>query len=381
MFLRIITKQARHKWAVALLISLAITSLVALWVYSSNTGRFANRSMQIVMKNMGHNLLILPEEADPWTVYLASDSQATLADDTTQRMSEALGLSSKYYVSVLQRKVEVAGRELLLTGVEPVSRDDETAEKRNMVLPLGGGEARLGSESARKLGAKCGDSVQILGGEFHVVEILPPKATLDDCRIYVNLASCQKLLGQEGRINYILAFLCLHGGSLDEALKLQEKKLVDAFPGFRQISRMDIVQGRHLARITTQESLYYLIGIVAVATIVVIAVTGLQEVNDRRHETGIMISMGVSHVYIVGLYLVKTLVLAAVSSLAGFILGSLLAVHFTAPFLVVNTIPVTVLWSELPLIMEITCGVAILAEIIPIIRLLMLDPNTILVEQ
>lgn len=381
MFFKIITSQARHKWGIALLILLAMTSLVALYVYSSNTTTFANRSMQLVMKNMGHNLLILPEEADVRSIYACSDEQILFSDDITRRMSKARNLSSRYYVSVLQARVEVEDQELLLTGVEPVGSENETPEKRNMVLPLAESETRLGYECARTLQKGIGESVHILGEEFRVVEILPPKATLDDCRVYISLPRCQKLLGKEGQINFILAFLCLHGGSLDDALRLQEQRLADMFPGFRQISRMDIAQGRHIARITTRKSLHYLLGIVAAATVIIIAMTGLQEVNDRRHETGIMISMGVSHAYIVSLYVVKTLVLALTASVVGFLLGSALAVQFTAPFLIVNTKPVTVLWDQLPAAAALTCAVALAAEIIPIIRLLCLDPNTILAEQ
>ncbi len=381
MFLRIVASQTRYKWVVALLVFLAMTTLVTLYVYASNTAAFSNRSMQLVMKNMGHNLLILPEGADPWAVYCCADGLPLVPQDTTKRMSKALNLSSRYYVSVLQARVEVAGQQLAMTGIEPVARKDETQEKGNMVLPLGPDEARLGSEAARKLDAKIGHPLEILGKKFRIVEVLPPKAALDDCRIYINLATCQELLDKAEQIQYILAFLCLHSGSLEDALAIQQQKLTSRFPGFRQIARMDIAQGRHLARLTTSKSLYYLLGIVAAATVIVVAVTGLQEVNDRRHETGIMIAMGVSQVYVVGLYLVKTLVLALTASAAGFVLGSLLAVSFTTPFLVVNTRPVTFLWDQFPTVAALTCAVALVAEIVPIAKLLSLDPSTILAEQ
>ena len=94
-----------------------------------------------------------------------------------------------------------------------------------------------------------------------------------------------------------------------------------------------------------------------------------------------MIAMGVSHTYVVCLYLAKTLALALTASLAGFLLGSALAVHFTTPFLVVNTRPVAILWEQLPTVAALTCAVAVLAETAPIIKLLRLDPNTILAEQ
>ncbi|OHB77929.1 MAG: hypothetical protein A2W31_16410 [Planctomycetes bacterium RBG_16_64_10] len=381
MFLKIALNQARHKWPIALLIVLAMTCLVTLYVYASNTTRFANRSMELVMKNMGHNLLILPKKADPWSIYLGSDSQVVFPAEITQRMSEALSLSSRYYVSVLQARRKVGDQDVLLTGIAPVARGDETREKDNMVLPLGVSEARLGYECARMLGKKAGQSLAILGQTFRIVEVLPPKATLDDCRVYVQLGRCQEMLGKPRQIHFILAFLCLHGGSLDRAAGLQEQKLAQLFPDFRQISRADIAQGRYLARLTTQRSLYYLLAIVATATVVIVAVTGLQEVSDRRHETGIMIAMGVSHSYLVCLYIAKTLVLALTASVLGFLLGSALAVRFTAPFLVVHTEPVTTIWQHLPVAIGLTCAVAVAAELIPIIRLVRLDPNAILAEQ
>lgn len=364
-----------------MLVGLAMTCLVSLYVYLNNTTTFANRSMQLVMKNMGHNLLILPKGADPWDVYLCTESQTLFSDAVTEQMSEALALSSRYYVSVLQTRWNLDGTEVLLTGIEPVARPDETREKANMVQPLAGDEARMGAECARRLGKQVGDSVEVGGASFRVVEVLPAKTTLDDCRLYVNLEQCQRLSGKPGQINFILAFLCLHAGSLEESLDSQEKQLSERFPGFRQISRMDVAQGRYLARMTTQKSLHYLLAIAAVATVVVIAVTGLQEVHDRRYETGILLAMGTSHVYLAGLYVVKIVAIAAAASLAGFFLGSVLAVELTAPFLVVNTKPVTMLWTHLPFTVALTVGVALMAEMIPVARLLTLDPNAILAEQ
>ncbi len=380
MFLKMIAGQIWHKRIVALLVVLAMTALVTLYVYSSNTSKFANRSMQLVMKNMGHNLLILPKEADLQAVYLCSDEQTAFSQQTAKTLSKHSGLASKYYVGVLQSRVNIDDQEFVLTGIEPIGRGDETREKGNMVQPLKAGQARLGAEAALRLGKQEGQSFEMEGQNFDVVEILPSKATVDDCRIYINLAECQEMLGHEGKIHLILAFLCLHAGSLDKTLAMQEKMLADEFPEIRQISRMDIAQGRYLARLTTQKSLYYLLGIVAIATIIVVAVTGLQEVNDRRHETGIMIAMGVSQTYVVSLYLAKTLLLALVASVVGFLIGSQLAVRLTEPFLVVNTTPVTILWAQLPSVVVLTCAVALVAEALPMLKLLSLDPNAILTE-
>jgi len=381
MFLRIVANQARYKWGVSLLVLAAMIALVTLYVYLNNTTRFANRSMQLIMKSMGHNLLILPKEASPLDAYLCTRSQIDFPQKITERLSKCLDLDSKYYVSVLQSQVEMAGRNWLLTGIEPLKRADETAEKGNLIRPLARGEARLGYAARQALGKRPGDRIRVLDGDFEIVETLPAKGAIDDYRIYINLQQCQALLGKEGKINLVLAFLCMHRGSLDTVLDYQNGHLAKRFPELKQIARMDIAQGRYLARMTTQRSLHYLLGIVLVVTVLIVAISGLQEVGERKRELGIMISMGTGYSYIVSLYLAKMLVIALLASLVGFSVGSHLAVHFTTPFLVVNTRPVAIVWRQLPAIMGLTCLVAVAAEMIPMLKLVRLDPNAILIEE
>jgi ABC-type antimicrobial peptide transport system permease subunit len=178
-----------------------------------------------------------------------------------------------------------------------------------------------------------------------------------------------------------LSFLCLHAGSLEQSLQHQEKQLAEQFPDFRQISRMDIAQGRYLARRSTKKSLYYLAFLVSAITVIIIAVTGVQEVNDRRQETGILIALGVPTWSLIGLYLSKILLMAVLASVFGFLLGSQLAVIWTQDFLIVNTRPITFLWEQLPGVMAVACSVAVLAELLPVVKLLSLDPTTILVQE
>jgi len=207
-------------------------------------------------------------------------------------LAENLRLASKYYVSVLQKRIEIGGKEYLLTGIEPVKRRDETREKGNMITALKEGEARLGAAAARRL-VQDGDSTLSIGhSTFRVVESLPVRGTIDDYRVYVNLSDCQRILDRPGQINVIWSFECLHGSSLEDVEAYQEREMAKTLPGFKHISQTDIAQGRYLARVTTSRSLYYLLGIVLVVTISLIAITGLQEVSERRREVGILVSMG-----------------------------------------------------------------------------------------
>ncbi len=380
MFIRLLSGQAKHKWQLAFLVFLTLASLVTLFVYVRNTTRFSTRSMQLVMKNMGHNLLILPEEADPLAVYQSSGEQTLFSDTATHTLAQAGHLPTRYFVSVLQKTVEEDGHRFLLTGIEPVRRADETSEKGNMIRPLQPGQVRMGASAAAKAAVEVGDAFRILGMEFVVVELLPEKGTETDFRVYIPLKDCQELLGQPGQINSVLSFMCLHGGSMKAAEEYLHEELPKVLPGFRVLVKQDMAQARFLARLTTSKSLYYVLALVLTITILVIVIAGLHEVSDRRHETGILVAMGTSYSYIIALYLAKAVSLALIASVAGFLLGSQLAVWFTTPFLVTKTQVVGILWEQLPSTIALAVVVVLLSEIIPMFQLLRTDPNQTLRE-
>lgn len=381
-FFKIILSQARYRWMFTLLLFLAMTVLVTLYVYLLNTNRFTNRAMQLVMKNMGHNMFILPETTNPLDTFLCTDNQPLFDDETTRNLAGRLELFSRYYVSVLQQRWNLNDSDLLLTGIQPVERTDETSEKGNMMQPVAPGTVRLGHAAAQALGLQEGAALELMGESFRVEKILQAQGTERDYRIYLALNELQRLSGREGQINAIWAFQCLHhGGPLQEIEDLHAEMLAEALPGFKHISIMPIARGRYLARETTSKTLYYVLGIVLGATVLIIAIAGMQEVTERRREVGILVAMGAGLPYIVGLYLVKICALAAAAAVTGFLIGSELAVHMTATFLVTQTRTVRILWGDLPSVALLSVAVALAAMLLPMIQLIRTDPSKTLVEE
>ncbi len=381
MFFKIVIGQAKHKWGITLLVFLALTSVVTLYIYLKNTTSFANRSMQLIMKNMGHNLLILPDEADPYNTYLCTDRQLLFPDTSTVELAKHVHLASRYYVSLLQQSIAIGENRFILSGIEPVPRKDETREKGNLIKPLKEGTCRLGAAASANLGLDRGSMLELMGQQFEIKEILPSKGTEDDYRIYINLKDCQSLLNHPGQINVILSFACLHVGNLEETEAFQKRELPKFLPGFKQITKTDIFQGRYFARLTTQKSLYYILALVFGITVLLIVVTGLQEVSERAREVGILVSMGANYFTIVGLYFTKILLLALVASVVGFLIGSALSVQLNASYLTFNTAQIRIVWSNLPSVVWLTCAVALLSEIPPMVKLLCMDPTATLVEE
>jgi putative ABC transport system permease protein len=282
---------------------------------------------------------------------------------------------------VLQQRLAVEGRPLIVTGIKPVHRADESAEKGHLTKPIAPGRANLGARAAELLGKSTGASIRVGARSLQVLGVLEPQGTLDDYRVYLSLDDAQSVLGKPGQINVIRAFLCMHRGTLPEVMDYQRETMKRLFPGFQVLVVRNIAWGRDLARRTTSGYLYYLLALVLGITVVIIAVTGLQEVSERRQEVGILLAMGVSYARIVGLYVAKLLAVALLASVAGFLVGSCLSREFLSPMLVTHTRPVAVIWAQFPRVVLLTCAVVVLAAFLPMAKLVRLDPNQILTEE
>ncbi len=380
-FFKILWNQIRLKKVQNGLLLALVAAITTLYVFVDNSAKFSDRSMKLIMKRMGHNMLILPETANPMDVYHCTANQPEFSDTVPRFLAGKTSLLSKYYVGRLQHRIELNGHSLILTGIEPVKRPDETPEKSNMVKPVRSGAVRLGAGAAKRLGLQAGDTLEVMSKAFQVEKTTPKNGTDDDFRVYFALGDAQTLLGKPGIINGIVAFECLHGGSLDYAEKFQKAELARLMPGFRHISKMEIARGRYLGRFTTESFLGSLLTVLIIVAVLAIAIVGLQEVTDRKFEASIMGAMGANHFFIAGLFLAKTVLLAGIGAFMGFLIGGNVSVLLTSGVLVFNTDPVRVLWSRLPGVVAWAVAIASTAESLPLLKLARLDPGATLMEE
>jgi ABC-type antimicrobial peptide transport system permease subunit len=378
---KLIAAQAIYKWPVTILLFLALSASVTLYVYISNTSRYANRSMQLIVKKMGHNLIYLPQAAEPLDIYWSTGKEMLFNEERAGILASKAEMASRYFVAVLQKREAIEGYDLLLTGIKPVPRADESAEKGNMIKPVKKGFVRLGLSASTMLGKRESDTIIIRGKKFIVESVLAEKGDPDDYRVFINLATAQEMMGADGQIHYILAFLCQHARNVNKTLDLEKVKLSHLLPDMRLIIRQDLLQGRYLARMTTHETLYYLLVLIGAVTFLIIVITGLQEVTERRKEAGILSALGAGFFYLASLYVIKITIIASLSALVGFLVGSYLAVTWSSSFLVTQTISIATQWNELPPLLLKTVLAAIAAQCIPIVNLMKQDPSSVLLEE
>jgi len=374
-------QQIRHHWVLSLLLFLALCGVAVLHTYVRNSADYQHRSMQLIMKNMGHNLWFLDESADPLDAIVGSDDLPTFADDRIYELAGDRRVASTYWANALQGMVQIQGRRVLLTGVHRVDDYQITAERPHLLEVLSPGEARLGHNVAADWDLVEGDMLSVEGRRYYVVEVYRARGTIDDHRLWIPLGDAQQWLGKPGRANLILGFLCMRGMPLDAGLARLGDQIADHHAGFQVIPRMNMLEARSLARATTAQYLSYLLMIVLIVTAALIAIVGWMEVKERRYELSIMLAMGTACHFLIGLVIGKLVALALAASLIGFLIGSYCSVYWLSPHLLYETQPITIVWDVFPKVLATSLILMSLAAVVPLVNILRLDPARMLSEE
>lgn len=373
--------QMRHQWAINLLLGLSLACVVALYAYTRNSSEFQHRSIQLIMKEMGHNLWFIDAMANPLHAATGSPDLPVFTASDIHRLVEDRAIASTYWGKVLQVPWTIEGREVLLSGLRVLDDHQVTEEKAHLLEPLEAGSAALGHALARAWGLVEGDTLAFEGIIYQIRKVYPPRSTLDDERLWIPLEDAQELLEQPGKANLILGFLCMRGMSLETGLLRLEERLAGNHPSFQVLPMMHILQARALARMTTSHFLNYLLIAVASLTVLLMAVVGWMEIHDRRHELAILLAMGAGPIFLISFILAKLVLVGLAAALIGFIAGSWASIHWLSDKLITHTDPVSVLWLQLPGTVGMTLLLVGVASIGPLIHLIRLDPRRILSEE
>ena len=376
-----LARQMRHGWALAILLVTALSGVVALHAYVLNSSCFQTRSMQLIMKDMGHNLWFMDSSANLLDIVSGSADAPALSDKRVHELAADRAVASTYWVNILQARTVFRDRDVLLTGLEVVDDHQVTEEKDHLLDPLAPGTAALGHALARDWGLEPGDLLAINGRDYQVQTVHTANGTLDDTRLWVPLADAQERLDRPGEANLILGFLCMRGLPLHTGVQKLEEHMRAHHSDLQVVPLMNILQARALSRITTTRYLDYLLYAVMAVTGALIAALGWMEVSERRYELAVLTAMGAGQAFVVFFFLAKLALLAVVAAVLGFLIGSFASVHWLSDVLVVHTRPVSVTWSDFPVVLFRVLAMVAVAAAIPAIRLVRLDPVRILAEE
>jgi len=317
--------EAKHRWVHTLLLFGALLCASALPVAFHSTGAAAQRETSRLMRDLGYNLRILPKDAALASYWAQGFADGSIPEDAVQRFTTADELSYNHLLALLVGRVDFRGASLLLTGLT-AEVAPETKKKGSMIFEVEPGTIHFGFTAA--MGAKTGEEITLKGKSFIIAAVLSESGTIDDSRAWVHLSDAQALLDMPGVVNEIQALECYcKDVGVDNLARLREELKGIVPEG--QVLRMDaMAETREKQRRLSEEYFELVLPWVLGACAAVVALLSTINVRERRAEIGILRALGHGSPMIASLFLFKAVAVGLTAAIAGFALGSWLALTY-----------------------------------------------------
>lgn len=357
---------------VALAVGLA--AVVALVTLSNSM----TADIEHTMDQFGANILITPKSNDLALSYggislgRVSFDQRELDPSVLERIRT---IKNHQNIAAVAPKVlgavTVQGKELLLVGV------DFAAELRMKpwwrltgTEPSAPDDALLGINAARVLGVKPGDRLTVGDRSFKVAALLQETGSQDDGLLFVPLAAAQAITAKQGKITLIeVAALC-SGCPINEMVD----QIAGVLPDAKVSAIKQVVEGRLQTIGQLKRFSLGMGGVIALIGLLVVFITMMGNVNERKVEIGIFRAIGYRTGHVMGIILLEAGLVGLVAGLAGYLLG-LGAAAIALPLLAQSGHPHLLLQWQVALVAIAAVGlVSLLAAVYPARRAGRMDP-------
>lgn len=383
---------------------LGITLGIAVIVGIQSVSAVSEKAVAVSLDNLGANIMVLPQAASVDDYYSADIDAPTFPEDYVERLATSMLPGVDNLSPKLTRRIKVGDVPVILTGILPANelaskpiwqtaglvgeglsaacapgntanqsfgyRDEKL--QRKAVDSLATSDVLVGSSIAQRLGLKEGQSVNLEGRDFTVARVIPETGTIDDSRIYAHLHTVQQLLGTGEQVSAIEIMGCC--AAISDGLL---GKLRNILPDTR-ITTIDQI-------VSTQIQTNQLMSKISFVFLVIIVIVGAitignymwANVEERRREIGILITIGTKRSVIYRLFLSKAIFLGVVGGLGGFVVGTVAAMILGPQLagLSVSPMPLYLLFS-----VGVAVLIALLGSIIPVYRAARFDPAVIMQE-
>lgn len=330
------------------------------------------------MDQFGANILITPKSNDLALSYggislgRVSFDQRELDPSVLQRIRT---IKNRQNIAAVAPKVlgavTVQGRELLLVGV------DFAAELRMKPWwrftgqePSADDHALAGSSAARVLGLKPGEQVVVAGRSFTVAAVLQETGSQDDGLLFVPLAAAQAITGKRDRITLIeVAALCT-GCPITEMVE----QIAAVLPDAKVSAIKQVVEGRLQTIGQLKRFSLGMGGVIALISVVLVFITMMGSVNERKVEIGIFRAIGYRTGQVMGIILLEAAIVGLVAGMTGYLLG-LASARLALPLMAQSGHPHLLLQWQVALAAVLTVvSVSLLAAFYPARRAGKMDP-------
>ncbi|MHC4886122.1 MAG: ABC transporter permease [Planctomycetota bacterium] len=370
---------------------------VAAIVSINNITHFSEEAIKQELERLGANVLILPKGSTVEN-YFAADMGADVLPETyvaklsnsglhgmdnlSPKLSEPVVLNGKKYtLTGILPKNEIRGKAAWsggfgLQGIAPQpscapldlkgKKGSELLAKSRIVDELGENELFVGYEAATSLKLTKGSTLDVNGRTFTVTAILPITGSVDDARLFAHLHTVQKMTKKEGAVGVIEVIGCCE--QIFDGLVGNINKLL---PDAKVVTISQVV--------ATQQKTNKMMEKLSWAFLILIALVGgasianymYGNVYERQHEIGSLMALGADTGFITKLFLLKATILGLTGGLAGFVVGTGLAMGLGPEIAGIQVSPLPVL---IPVAVGISLVVALLATWFPARKAAQIDP-------
>ncbi len=374
MFKRIVLGSLRHQRVrlsiAALAMALGSALVSGLLNLSGDIGGQVGRELRAY----GANLVIRPREQSArlgsgGLEFGAVAAEQTLVEADLERVNQVEGVIG--YVPSLYTVVEVKRRPVVLAGVGlAAARSLNTWWQVQGRWPETDDELLVGVRAAEALGLAPGEVVSVKYGDatrvLRVAGVLETGGPEDE-QLVTGLRAAQMLTAQPGRVALVMVSALANERPLEAIVDELQAAL-------SQVEVRTLAQFAQ-AEVTVLNKVRLLIGLVAALVLIAGALTVAGTLNiivmERRTEIGLMKALGADDRRVAGLFLVEALNIGGAGGLVGYLAGLALAVGIGQRVFGATIAPTA--WGP-PGTLLIALGVALLASLLPVRRLLAVDP-------
>jgi putative ABC transport system permease protein len=192
-------------------------------------------------------------------------------------------------------------------------------------------QAVVGKSLTEELGVSVGNHIELSYGNttqiFTVVGVFQTGERFQEYAVYIPLQIAQNLIGVVDKVSQIL-IKCSDPGSVQDVAQA----IQSLFPGLTTFTPSAMVQRMQEAVNTVTTFFASIGGVALVAGLFGVMNTMAMAVAERTREIGIMKAIGASNWFILKLFLLESIIIGAMGSIAGLILGIALT-YVIAPIL------------------------------------------------
>lgn len=364
--LLLILKELKHRWLIYLLTVFLMAFIISILVIQSSINTSAEETINGLSHKLGKGMLVVPHDTDLERFYTMRYGDSYMPDDYGERIKTSpLGKHASMIDPRLYGNINIHGTDIVIVGLN--SAFPQSANPNESF-------GAIGNVAALKFGIGTGDTLQIGKNTVKIFKVLDPPPKGYDIALFVPMTTAQEILNKPGLING------LHMGGCWCEMDVAgfAAKVENTLPGTMAIT----VDGMAKAQIEINETMerysvvIWVVGsILAIGAIVFLI---LYIIYKGEREIGLLLSIGLSP----GLIIIKNIVIAVITAIAGALSGYILSFpimsYFGKAYLKIALVPT---WEFLPHFMGAALVIGLVAATFPSWYVSRLDPTKLMREE